>query len=92
MKEIVISAEDEKVDMIIENIRNLGAQIKSVDEVISFDKGKRKISKDVEEYQSGEIKLIDDEDFWDDKEIEMIGKTGFVSTSFEEDGEDYSKW
>jgi FtsZ-binding cell division protein ZapB len=85
MKEIVISAEDEKVDMIIENIRNLGMEVKAVDEVISFDEAKRRVSEAVEEYRSGKMKLIDDEDFWDDKEIEMTGKIGFVSTSFEED-------
>ncbi len=33
MKEIVISVEDEKVDMIIESIRNLGAEVKSADKV-----------------------------------------------------------
>ena len=29
---------------------------------------------------------------WSDKEIEEIGKIGFISSSFEEDNEDYSKW
>ena len=29
---------------------------------------------------------------WSDKEIENIGKIGFISSSFEEDNEDYSKW
>ena len=31
-------------------------------------------------------------EFWKDKEIENIGKIGFISSSFEEDSEDYSKW
>ena len=29
---------------------------------------------------------------WSGKEIEEIGKIGFISSSFEEDNEDYSKW
>ena len=29
---------------------------------------------------------------WSDKEIEEIGKIGFISSSFEEDDEKYSKW
>ncbi len=31
-------------------------------------------------------------DYWNDEEIEQTGKIGHVSKSFEEDGEDYSKW
>ncbi len=63
MKEIVISAEDEKLDMIIENIRNLGVEIKSVDEVISFDEAKRRVSEAVEEYRSGKMKTYSEEEF-----------------------------
>jgi len=33
-----------------------------------------------------------DWDYWSEEEIENIGKIGFVSASFEEDDEDYSKW
>ena len=29
---------------------------------------------------------------WDEKEIKNIGKIGFISESFIEDDEDYSKW
>ncbi len=69
MKEIVISAEDEKVDMIIKNIKKLGAEVKSVDEVISFDEAKKRVSEAVEEYRSGKMKLIDDEDFWSNEKL-----------------------
>ncbi len=31
-------------------------------------------------------------DDWNNEEIAQIGKIGQVSKSFEEDGEDYSKW
>lgn len=31
-------------------------------------------------------------DYWSDEEIAQIGKIGQMSQSFEEDGEDYSKW
>jgi hypothetical protein len=34
----------------------------------------------------------DDYEFWSDEEIDSIGKIGFVSSSFEDDNEDYSKW
>ena len=33
-----------------------------------------------------------DWDYWNDEEIDNIGKIGFVSSSFEDDDEDYSKW
>jgi len=42
MVEIVINAGDEKVDMIIKSIRNLGVEIKSIDEFINFDKPKKR--------------------------------------------------
>lgn len=29
---------------------------------------------------------------WHKKELESVGKVGFVSSSFVEDGEDYTKW
>jgi len=29
---------------------------------------------------------------WNDDEVAQIGKIGHISQSFEEDGEDYSKW
>jgi hypothetical protein len=31
-------------------------------------------------------------DYWNDEEIAQIGKIGQLSKSFEEEGEDYSKW
>lgn len=31
-------------------------------------------------------------DYWNDEEVAQIGKIGQMSKSFEEDGEDYSKW
>ena len=37
-------------------------------------------------------KKEDDYEFWSDEEIDSIGKIGFVSSSFEDDNEDYSKW
>jgi hypothetical protein len=30
--------------------------------------------------------------YWNDEEVTQIGKIGHISQSFEEDGEDYSKW
>ena len=41
-----------------------------------------------------EIKVKDSKEFedWTKKELEQIGKIGFVSKSFIEDSEDYSKW
>ena len=37
-------------------------------------------------------KKEDEYEFWSEEEIEKIGKIGFVSSSFEDDEEDYSKW
>ncbi|SHO80712.1 hypothetical protein MNB_SV-15-315 [hydrothermal vent metagenome] len=42
-----------------------------------------------------ENRLIDeykDVDYWSEEEIDSIGKIGFISSSFEDDNEDYSKW
>jgi len=50
------------------------------------------------EFVNKEIEVIiiekkDDEyEFWSEEEISKIGKIGFISSSFEEDNEDYSKW
>ena len=33
-----------------------------------------------------------DWDYWNEEEINNIGKIGFISTSFEDDDEDYSQW
>ena len=33
-----------------------------------------------------------DWDYWSDEELASIGKIGFMSDSFEDDDEDYSKW
>jgi len=37
-------------------------------------------------------KKEDEYEFWSEEEIEKIGKIGFISSSFEDDDEDYSKW
>ena len=37
-------------------------------------------------------KKEDEYEFWSDKETNSIRKTRFVSSSFEDDDEDYSKW
>ncbi len=46
-----------------------------------------------------EVKIVSHKKFnknqiiqWNEKELESIGKIGFVSESFEDDDEDYSKW
>ena len=31
-------------------------------------------------------------DYWGEEEINNIGKIGFISSSFEDDDEDYSQW
>ena len=31
-------------------------------------------------------------DYWSEEELNSIGKIGFLSTSFEDDDEDYSQW
>jgi len=52
------------------------------------------ILKNLKEGMIKEIKVKDNKEFkdWSDKELEQIGKIGFVSKSFVEDSEDYSKW
>ncbi len=66
MKEIVIRVEDNKVESVVQNIKNSGIEIESIDEVISFDEAKKRIAQAVEEYRSGNMELIDDEKFWED--------------------------
>ena len=48
------------------------------------------------DYEEVEVIIMpkkeDDYEFWSDEEIDSIGKIGFVSSSFEDDNEDYSKW
>ena len=48
------------------------------------------------DYEEVEVVIMpkkeDDYEFWSDEEIDSIGKIGFVSSSFEDDNEDYSKW
>ncbi len=52
------------------------------------------ILKNLKEGMIKEIKVKDNKEFedWSDKELEQIGKIGFVSKSFVEDSEDYSRW
>ena len=52
------------------------------------------ILKNLKEGMIKEIKVKDNKEFedWSDKELEQIGKIGFVSKSFAKDSEDYSKW
>ena len=52
------------------------------------------ILKNLKEGMIKEIKVKDSTEFeeWSDKELEEIGKIGFISKSFVEDSEDYSKW
>lgn len=51
-----------------------------------------------QEYLNKKVKLVllpienEDYKYWSEKEIKNIGKIGFISSSFEEDSEDYSKW
>ena len=52
------------------------------------------ILKNLKEGMIKEIKVKDSKEFeeWSNKELVQIGKIGFVSKSFVEDSEDYSKW
>ena len=52
------------------------------------------ILKNLKEGMIKEIIVKDNKEFeeWSDKELEQIGKIGFVSKSFVEDSEDYSRW
>jgi len=54
-----------------------------------------------QEYINKEIEIIikpknekieEDYEFWSEEEIKNIGKIGLISSSFEDDKEDYSKW
>ena len=38
------------------------------------------------------VKETEPFEVWNEKELESIGKIGFVSKSFVEDDEDYSQW
>jgi len=46
------------------------------------------------DYKEVEVIILpkDECEFWSEDEIERVGEIGFVSNSFEDDGEDYSKW
>ena len=48
------------------------------------------------DYENVEVVVMpikDEEwDYWSDEELDNIGKIGFMSDSFEDDDEDYSKW
>ena len=46
------------------------------------------------DYKEVEVIILpkDEYEFWSEDEIERVGEIGFVSSSFEDDGEDYSKW
>jgi FtsZ-binding cell division protein ZapB len=66
MKKIVIKVADDKVKNVIEGILSLGIEIESIDEVITFDEAKKRVSEAVEEYKSGKMELIDDEKFWEE--------------------------
>jgi hypothetical protein len=49
------------------------------------------------EFENMEVEIIilpkeEDYEFWKEEEINQIGKIGFISSSFEDDEEDYSKW
>ena len=63
MKEIVIRGEDDKVESVVQNIKNSGIKIESIDEVISFDEAKKRIAQAVEEYRSGRMTTYTEEEF-----------------------------
>ena len=46
------------------------------------------------DYKEVEVIILpkDEYEFWSEDEIERVGEIGFASSSFEDDGEDYSKW
>jgi sporulation-control protein spo0M len=49
------------------------------------------------EFENMEVEIIilpkeENYELWKEKEINQVGKTGFISSSFEGDEEDYSKW
>lgn len=47
-------------------------------------------------YENVEIVIMpakeEDWEYWSEKEIGEVGKIGLISSSFEDDDEDYSKW
>jgi ribonuclease HIII len=64
MKEILIEIEDNQVENLLKDLKKY--KINSVDEVITFDEAKKRVAEAVEEYKSGKMKLIDDDDFWNE--------------------------
>ena len=64
MKEILIEVEDNQVQDLIKDLAKYN--IKSVNEVITFDEAKKRVVEAVEEYRSGKMELVDDEKFWCD--------------------------
>ena len=64
MKEILIEVEDNQVENLLKDLAKYN--IKSIDEVITFDEAKKRVAEAVEEYRNGKMELIDDNDFWND--------------------------
>jgi len=61
MKEILIEIEDNRVDELIRDLSKYN--IKSVDEVITFDEAKKRVAEAVEEYRSGKMVIYSEEEF-----------------------------
>ena len=64
MKEILIEVEDNQIDNLLKDLAKYN--IKSIDEVITFDEAKKRVAEAVEEYKKGKMELIDDNNFWDE--------------------------
>jgi len=70
MKEILIEVEDNQIESLLEDIKKY--KIKSIDEVITFDEAKKRVTEAVEEYRSGKMITYSEEEF--DKLMEIYWK------------------
>jgi len=61
MKEILIEVEDNQIESLLEDIKKY--KIKSIDEVITFDEAKKRVTEAVEEYRSGKMITYSEEEF-----------------------------
>lgn len=61
MKEILIEVEDNQVENLLKDLAKYN--IKSIDEVITFDEAKKRVAEAVEEYRNGKMTTYSEEEF-----------------------------
>ncbi len=61
MKEILIEVEDNQIENLLKDLAKYN--IKSVDEVITFDEAKKRVAEAVEEYRNGKMTTYSEEEF-----------------------------